>query len=51
MGKPVAAPVATSFSEDEFGKKLDRCGTDALVKGGKFEAAAHTLRVMCCAIT
>lgn len=25
-----------SFSEDEFGKKLDRCLTDTLIKGGKY---------------
>lgn len=27
-----------SFSEDEFGKKLDRCLTDTLIKGGKFSS-------------
>lgn len=27
----------SSFSEDQFGKKVDRCITDTLVKAGMYE--------------
>lgn len=30
-----SAQTKTIFSEDEFGRKLDRCVTDTLIKGGK----------------
>lgn len=30
--KKINLPV---FSEDEYGKKIDRCLTDTLIKGGK----------------
>lgn len=32
----VAVADKNTFSEDQFGKKIDRCITDTLVKAGMF---------------
>lgn len=29
--------ISPSFSEEEFGKRMDRCVTDLVMKGGKFQ--------------